>query len=50
MISSSIDTRSLTCLIHLLFRNAGQDWMFPKGKYPLLNGQSFFIALIRANR
>jgi hypothetical protein len=50
MISSSADTRTVTCLIHLLFRNAGQDRMIPIGKYPLLHGQSFFIALTRANR
>ena len=50
MISSSTGTRTLTCLIRHLFRNAGQGRMIPIGKYPLLNGQSFFIALTRANR
>lgn len=50
MISSSTDTRTLTCLIHLLFRNADQSRMIPIGKYPLLNGQLFFIVLTRANR
>jgi hypothetical protein len=50
MISSSTDTRTLICLIPLLFRNAGQGRMIRTGKYPLLNGTSFFIALTRANR
>lgn len=36
--------------MHLLFDNVGLDRMIPIGKYPLLNGQSFFIALTRANR
>jgi len=50
MFSSPTDTRTVTCLIHLLFRNASQDRMLPIGKYPLLHGQSFFNALTRANR
>ena len=50
MISSSTDTRTLTCLIHLLFGNADQGRMIPIGKYPLLNGHSFFIVLTGANR
>jgi hypothetical protein len=49
MISSSTDTQTLTWLIPHLFRNAGQGRMIPIGKYPLLNGTSFFIALTRAN-
>ena len=50
MISSSTDTRTLTCLLHLLFRNADQGRMIPIGKYPLLNDTSFFITLTRATR
>lgn len=50
MISLSTSTRTLTCLIHLLFRTASQGRMIPIGKYPLLNGPWFFIALIRATR
>jgi len=50
MISSSTDIRTVTCLTHLLFRNADQGRMIPIGKYPLLNGKSFFIALTRVNR
>jgi hypothetical protein len=50
MISSSTDTRTVTCLIHLLYRKADQGRMIPIGKYPLLTGTSFYIALARANR
>jgi hypothetical protein len=50
MISSSTDTRTVICLIHVLFGNADQGRMIPIEKYTLLNGTSFFIALIRANR
>ena len=45
MISPSTGTRTLTCLIRHLSRNAGQGRMIPIGKYPLLNSTLFFIAL-----